>query len=273
MGDQRINMKHLFVLLLLSAGFCFFGQPTGLINSYDKQGRKHGFWQKEKDGKIVYRGKFIHGVPVDTFFYYYPNGRVKSILVYSDSGKKARAAFYSPSGILISEGMYVRMNKEGLWKYYTEEKKLASEIEYKNGKKNGRAVYYFPDGKIANIEHYVNDTLEGEYIRYYDNGNVHYKGNFSKNKREGEFTFYYYDGVLSATGAYKNDLREGWWKLYDRDGKIILEAYYHQSDLQKKIVYQKDKDPEVLQKIDSELDLKARQEHEAKKNQKMEDEE
>ena len=78
---------RLFIFNLLFM-FCYiskYSQATGdiKINRTDAKGNKQGYWRKiDVNGHLKYEGKFIDNIPVDTFKYYYINGKLESEMIY-----------------------------------------------------------------------------------------------------------------------------------------------------------------------------------------------
>ena len=98
-------MKALFLGFILVCGVGFSQNKT------DAQGRKQGPWRKYQPGDkiLIYTGQFKDDIPVGEFRYYYPSGKVKSI-VQHESKRVSYSWFYNESEVLILEGKFVDKN-------------------------------------------------------------------------------------------------------------------------------------------------------------------
>jgi antitoxin component YwqK of YwqJK toxin-antitoxin module len=127
----------LLFCLIFFTSIAVFGQDT--INKTDVQGKKQGYWiKKDKEGKKIYEGHFIHDRPIGEFRYYYPDGELKAVSLLSDNGKRSRTTTCFKNGKKMAEGLYVNEIRDSTWKFYSEfDNSLVSEEFYKDGKKEG----------------------------------------------------------------------------------------------------------------------------------------
>src|SRR5688572_8816928 len=99
----------LAVFALTTAGY---GQEKEK-NKTDAKGRKQGYWEKANDKNVLlYTGNFKDNKPVGEFVFYYPSGKVKSVVNHAPDGKTSRARIYYESGKLMSYGRYTSQKKD-----------------------------------------------------------------------------------------------------------------------------------------------------------------
>jgi antitoxin component YwqK of YwqJK toxin-antitoxin module len=224
-----MNQKIIIIASLLAISIYVSGQTETGINLTDTQGRKQGHWiKKYPDETIMYEGIFKNDHPIGEFKRYFENQSLKSILLYSDDGRKAIATIYHPNGNVSSKGNYVDQMKEGKWQFFSSATNgyLISEESYINNRRNGLSVKFFPDSTITEKVTYVNDVKQGEWIQYYPSGAVRLKSNFLNGKINGSFEVWFENGAIEYSGNYKNDSRDGQWVIYNNDGSIKYKLEY-----------------------------------------------
>jgi antitoxin component YwqK of YwqJK toxin-antitoxin module len=224
-----MNIRLLITAYLLAFSVAAASQTDMQLNKTDQQGRKQGHWiKKYPDESILYDGNFKDDHPVGEFKRYFENQTLKSILIYSDDGKKANATIYHQNGFISSKGTYVDQMKEGKWQFFSEITKgyLVSEEYYTKNIKNGLSVKFYPDSTIAEKLTYVNDVKQGEWLQYYPSGKVCLKSYYLNGEINGKFEFWYDNGAIEFSGQYKNDSRDGHWVIFNKDGSIKYKLDY-----------------------------------------------
>jgi antitoxin component YwqK of YwqJK toxin-antitoxin module len=224
-----MNIKIYITASLLAFSVSATCQVDTQINKTDQQGRKQGHWiKKYPDETIMYEGIFKNDHPVGEFKRYFENKSLKSVLFYSDDGKKATATMYHPNGYISSKGLYVDQMKEGKWQFFssTVNGYLISEESYNNNSRNGLSVKFYPDSTIAEKVTYVNNVKNGEWIQYYPSGAVWLKSYFINGKINGSFEVWFENGAIEYSGNYKNDSRDGQWVIFNNDGSIKYKLEY-----------------------------------------------
>lgn len=225
-----MNLKLVTLAFLLTVSGYVLCQTTSDINKTDQLGRKQGRWiKKYPNTNIMYDGVFKDDHPVGEFRRFYEDNSIKSILQYSDDGKKAAATMYHQNGYVSSIGTFINQQKEGKWQFFSEYTKgyLLSEETYKGNIKNGQALKFYPDSTVQERANYVNDTMQGECIQYYPNGKVSLRSNYLNGKVNGKFELYFLTGLIKYSGQYINDKKEGLWLIYQNDGTIKYRITYH----------------------------------------------
>ncbi len=224
-----MNLKSFITASLMAISICCSGQTGAVLNVTDKQGRKQGHWIKKYPNEaIMYDGFFKDDHPLGEMKRYDENRALKSVLIYSDDGRKAAATIYHPNGNISAIGNYVDQKKEGKWQFYSEYKKgyLISEESYKENLKNGLSLKYYADSTIAEKITYINGLKQGEWTEYYPSGTVRLKSYYRNGRLNGKFEVWYENGAIEYSGQYKDDSRDGEWIIFKNDGTIKYKLTY-----------------------------------------------
>ena len=87
---------------------------------------------------IEYEGRFIDGIPVGQFRYYYPEGQVRSIIEHVNA-RAAFVTFYYENTEVMSEGFYKDQLRDSLWLNYDRTGLTLSAERFKEGATRGKA--------------------------------------------------------------------------------------------------------------------------------------
>jgi antitoxin component YwqK of YwqJK toxin-antitoxin module len=200
-------------------------------NREDGQGRKQGSWKATyPSGMLKYEGQFVDGQPVDTFFYFYPDGKLQSLLIHGDSGRASAVHFYQ-SGGKLAEGDYLNQKKSGTWTTYGANEIKLTQGGFINGLKSGKWYTFYENGQISEELNFERDFEEGEAIYYYPDGTVKEKSHFEHGFKHGLATFYNSRGQQERKGMYYRNVRDGKWLEYDERQKIIDTVLYDKGEL------------------------------------------
>ncbi|MBU0489678.1 MAG: toxin-antitoxin system YwqK family antitoxin [Bacteroidetes bacterium] len=218
-----------FAMLLVSA-FIYSQDNTFMptvvndttTNKVDEKGRKQGVWKKfHETGEVKYCGKFVDDVPVDTFKYYYPDGKLMNTLAYEPGGKIAHSINYFEDGkTVMAEGDYLEKEKNGKWQYFTETGDIVREENYLKGLPEGQWKNFYPGSGMSNLVTYKNGKKDGPWNEYFQNGKVKFAGTYVGDSLHGEFTIYYPSGFKKKRGQYINNYKEGVWTVWNSDGSV-----------------------------------------------------
>ncbi|MBU1011545.1 MAG: toxin-antitoxin system YwqK family antitoxin [Bacteroidetes bacterium] len=221
--------------LILFVLFCFsvMSQNQTQLNNKDDLGRKQGYWKSfDEMGYLKYEGTFKNDIPIDTFKYYYPDGKLRALSVFYNEGKKSYAKLFHRNEKLMAEGNYLNQKKDSVWRYYSEyDGVLLSEEIYINNQKNGLWRQFFPNGNVAEELNYKNDVEDGEWKQFYTDGTKKLEGFYVRGLKEGLIQMFYPNGQVETSGNYLNSLKEGIWKSFSEDGKVNKEEYYQNGKL------------------------------------------
>lgn len=209
--------------LLLTMSFGLISQAQTEWNRRDESGLKLGPWKGYyPGGEIRYMGQFKNDLPVDTFQYYFTDGKLKSILIHDPANSnKVFATHFYQTGDTLAKGHYLNQKKEGVWKSYGENSVLVREGLYINEKRNGKWTTYYANGKVSEEIHYKDDIENGSLKTYFSNGQINMDAFYLDGVLHGQVTFYNEEGKKEQEGDYKEGLRDGKWLVYDKNELVI----------------------------------------------------
>ncbi len=221
------KLLKLSVVLLILFALPAFGQNK--YNKVDAQGLKQGQWVKMwNNGVVKYKGRFTDNKPVGEFKYFYPSGKLKSVMTFSESGTKAHNISYHENGKKMAEGNFIDRKKVGIWQYFSDvDEKLVSEEHYKNGLLDGKSTtYYINKGKPFEVVAYEKGIKNGEWVKYFMDGKIMTRTFYVDGKLQGTFVNYDPNGTLIVKGQYNNGEMDGTWLYYDEKGKLYRKEVY-----------------------------------------------
>jgi len=222
-------IKCLFSILFCSFILLVFSQ-----NKKDAQGRKQGPWQKyAPDGiTLIYSGQFKDDKPIGAFTYYYPSGKVKTMIHHRGTGQ-SYAWFYFENEELMSEGKYIGTQKDSLWKNYNIEGFLLSTEWFKENKLHGeKKSFYLQDQreygalKIYTLETYADSLLQGPFATYLSSGIKVEEGNYVAGQKDGVWKRFYPNGQLQSSIKYNLGSAYGYSISYDEEGAVRSKSYW-----------------------------------------------
>lgn len=248
---------------LLDSTWNFFNDSAQLILQISyKEGKKNGIRRTFRSDEII-EENFVDDVKQGLSVTYFPNGKVKKTINFTNGFEDGMSREYSQDGTIIAlveyrRGFIVdreninRIDKKGLkqgrWKYFYEDGKLKLEGIYRDDKKNGYFKEYDEKGMLINIAKYVNDVLQEESPElvkldvktdYYPNGKpktvVSYKGGVPQGIRRDYDTTgkvissnIYNNGKITGEGIIDDEgVKDGPWKEYFEEGELRSEGVYN----------------------------------------------
>lgn len=224
-------MKTLLMLVLFLLGVNW---SVLCQNKTDAAGRKQGPWIKyQSDGTTpLYTGTFKDDIPVGEFRYFYPNGKVKSI-VQHESKIRTYVWFYFENEQMMSEGQYIQMQKDSLWKTYNNQGFLVSTEYYKNNRLNGeKRIYYLQNQlergelKIAQLDTYKDSVLHGPHSTYFSSGKLKENGRYENGLKVGVWETYHPEGQVATRLKYRKGKAYGYCIAYDENGAEMYRSYW-----------------------------------------------
>lgn len=195
-----------------------FVNTREVINRFDAQGRKHGYWKDFYDNfELKSEQYYKHGLREGFFKEYDEKGNLKSIKKYVNDVEEVIESQmkplqmqheYYPNGRIKREASFRNGRREGTWREFDENGNVTSSQIYQNGRLVQSGVMD-TDG-----------TRRGEWVELYTDSTLRAKGIYINGKRSGEWRFYYPGEVLEQVGNYKDGLLDGTWTWYFENGKI-----------------------------------------------------
>lgn len=230
--SSRRPFPIIFLFMLFLAVPAFSQEQ---LNQVDNQGRKQGPWCKRDSlGVKQYEGTFRNGSPFGIFTYYYPEGSVKTISLFSDDGRLARSVSYFKNGNIMARGNYLETKKDSTWLFYSDnDTNPVSRENYRNGLLNGVSITYYPNGIISETIEYSEGIKNGKWEQFFTDGSPKVKGAFKNGENDGHFLLLFPNGKTMINGNYADGHQEGEWLFYDESGKLIRKEYYNHGKLVK----------------------------------------
>ena len=111
-----------------------------------------------------YKDSFFK-TPVDTFYYFYPNGN------------------------LLKTGPYTQGKKNGTWLYFYDNQMMSDSLNFKNDIITGTSLRWYSDGSIKDSIYNFDDSIT-VLISWFDNGIPSAGGRFLNGKMYGPWAFY-----------------------------------------------------------------------------------
>ena len=189
-----------------------------VLNRYDSQGRKNGYWKDFYENfELHWEQYYKHGLRDGYYKEYDEKGNLKKIVKYVNDVEQVvenetqplqMQHEYYPNGRVKREASFRGGKREGTWREFDEEGNVISSQIYQNGRLVQSGVMD-TDG-----------TRRGEWVELYPDSTLCAKGLFINGKRSGEWKFYYPGEVLEQIGTYKNGKYDGDWTWYYPNGKI-----------------------------------------------------
>jgi antitoxin component YwqK of YwqJK toxin-antitoxin module len=230
-------MKYFFLLFVINNVLIVFAQ-----RKYDID---------EIKISSPYERLLVHDTPINGIVYSrYPNGELKSSILYKDGVKKGFEIEYYEDGEIKSFKDYIKysqpscavqVNKKGEKKVYKYNGQdcggaLADQIinpcEINND--NCQIPDYLPkqfkEFFLSNIIS-INNTFDGNYKSYFPNGLIKSELNYSKGKLSGQIKSWFDNGLINMEMNFYNGYEHGVWRIWDQNGQIIYEENYKNGKL------------------------------------------
>ena len=195
-----------------------FMNTREVLNRYDSQCRKNGYWKAFYDNfELKWEQYYKHGLRDGYYKEYDEKGNLKKITKYvndveqiveSETQPLQMQHEYYPNGRVKREASFRGGKREGTWREFDENGNVISSQIYQNGRLVQSGVMD-TDG-----------TRRGEWVELYPDSTLRAKGLFINGKRSGEWKFYYPGEVLEQIGNYKEGKLDGTWTWYYPNGKI-----------------------------------------------------
>lgn len=212
------STRRLIEIITYKKGFL---NTREVINRYDAQGRKHGYWKDYYDNFKLKREQYYkHGLRDGYYKEYDSKGNLKVIkkyvndveqIVENETQPLQMQHEYYPNGRIKREASFRGGKREGTWREFDENGNVISSQIYQNGRLVQSGVMD-TDG-----------TRRGEWVELYPDSTLRAKGLFINGKRSGEWKYYYPGEILEQIGEYRNGLLDGTWTWYYPSGKVQRE--------------------------------------------------
>ena len=219
-----------------------FGLLNGAETHFDKNSNK------------IFEKTWVNNYTIGESKAFYSNGKIKSLIHYSNEGLKDGDYFeYYPSGNISLRGKYIKGVKQSEILYYFDlpENKINKKTNLKDNIKHGEEIVYFSNGFKKSESNYRNGKLRGEYsvyselnedliysvnyiddlkfgeeIEYYSDCYPKKIINYVNNTIQGDVTEYYESGVIKSVAKFNNGIQTGEKTEFYETGEVLSEVSY-----------------------------------------------
>lgn len=243
---MQLNRSISLLSLLLLISFALNAQDT--MNVTDSKGLKQGFWRKvNAEHQVVYEGRFVNDRPVGEFRYFYPDGKLKSLMTHHDNSDEAQSVSFHPNGKKMAEGVYLQKQKHGEWHYYNDLEILMSKEFYNNGIKVDTWQNNYDDGKLLEVFSWKNGLKDGPWTQYFTDGSLRMTATYSAGKLEGEVRYFYPNGDIMTIGQYLHDAKDGIWTGYKEGGVAEVTTVYSNGKVLQQTFHDQERERQLRQ--------------------------
>lgn len=208
----------------------------GQLNFYYKTGEKRRIGTVKDNkltGQVEYfdnserlTSKRIIQDSIDSIWFYFPNGNLKSFGVKVNGVREGIGYLWDLNGNLEKETYWTNGKQNGVQCYYRGKEELWAYQTYNEGVIDGPTIQYHPNGLEKSLISWENNTMYGSTKAFFENGNIMIKGYHVNGKKSGSWTYYYENGQIHSTGTSMNDHNQGAWKFYYPNGQLYCTANY-----------------------------------------------
>jgi antitoxin component YwqK of YwqJK toxin-antitoxin module len=202
----------------------------------------------DADGKLIFTGGYIEGVPVGIHRFFDTTGTVENSYLYNELGQKISEGiideqgrrkgpwldFFS-TGETRAKGQYVDNQRSGSWSYFFHTGGVEQKGRFERDRYRGTWTWYYSKGNVWREEAYFNGREDGIFVEYDLAGNILTKGDYISGEKEGEWI--YQVGDHTEKGNYVIGLREGLWNYFYNSGTLKYEGNYSQGNADKRHKY------------------------------------
>lgn len=137
--------------------------------------------------------------------------------------------YFYPNGTLKSSGRYNHNKKTDLWLTYFQDKSLKDSLNYKDGNLIGISLSWYSNGYIRDSVN-VDQKGNGVYVSWFDDGNPSSAGKYVDfGKKHGKWQYFHKNNQLSCYEIYDRDeLKDK--KYFDENGKPLNDTTSHNSE-------------------------------------------
>jgi antitoxin component YwqK of YwqJK toxin-antitoxin module len=227
---------------LLDSTWTFYNEKGETDEKIDyKYGKKNGFsfkysYEKNALPIVVSKELYVNDKREGKAFYFFPDGKIKEELSYSEGNKEGPGKEYDQNGTVITLFEYhnnylisrekinrsdAKGTKQGVWKTFYPDGKVQREMKYTDNKLDGIYKEFNESGNLILSLKY----MDGKIMESQDNLDIHDEIDFRREFNEA--------GKIVSSGGFKDNKPVGVHRFYDNSGKINNAFIY--DDLSNKI--------------------------------------
>lgn len=195
--DHRNIIAHLFSFINDSTSFYHLLQLNKLFHHIGKEHvetKKVQFRRLHKSLTCYYY-HLPDGTKHGLYQSYYPNGRLKSQVNYTD-GQMDGIYSVRFNGLLQQEMRWVKGIAEGKYREWYVNGNLKYEYNNCNGKKHGVYKSWYENGTLFIKCNYVDGEIDGIYRTWYSDGKPREECHYVCGQKHGPYKLYYHTGEV-----------------------------------------------------------------------------
>jgi hypothetical protein len=114
--------------------------------------------------------------------------------------------WFYPDGTLKSTGTYVHNKKNGVWMNYFPDKSVKDSLNYIDGNLTGVSLGWYNNGSSRDSSN-LDTKGNGVYVSWFDNGNPSSAGKYIEfDKQQGKWQYFHKNGKLSSLETYDHNI-------------------------------------------------------------------
>lgn len=225
-----------------------FVMTKEVLNRYDREGKKHGYWKTFFDDWTLHTECYYkHGLREGFYKEYDAKGNLKKITKYVNDVEQVLEPDmkplivqheYYPNGKVKREASFRDGKREGVWRDFDEEGNVINSQTYHkgglvsegvvgtDGKRRGEYKEFFADSTLRAEGLFIDGLRSGEWRYYYQNGKLQEVGSYKEGEPDGLWTWYHDNGQKQIEEEFYRGMHNGPYKEYDAKGNLIVSGTY-----------------------------------------------
>ena len=134
---------------------------------------------------------------------FYPNGKPRSLIEYTDGIYNGKINFWFTNGLKEQESNVSNGISHGEYRIWHPNGQLALSMGYKEGMQNGMKQRWYENGEPWTYARFENDKIVGELKQWYRNGKLERLGTYRDGVRHGTYKSWYENGQPEAVLNYQ----------------------------------------------------------------------
>jgi antitoxin component YwqK of YwqJK toxin-antitoxin module len=138
-----------------------------------------------------------------TFESFYPNGKLRSRIPYTDGIYNGKLTFWFASGLKEQKSTLRNGVSDGEYRIWHPNGQLALSMGYKDDAQHGMKQRWYEDSQPWTYVRFENGQMQGELKQWFRNGQMERQGEYRKGQRHGTYKAWYDDGTPQAVLNYQ----------------------------------------------------------------------
>lgn len=134
---------------------------------------------------------------------FYPNGKKRSRIEYTDGTYQGKLEFWFANGLKEQESYVLDGSTTGDYKMWHPNGQLALSMKYKSEQVNGMKQRWYENGEPWTYVRFENGVMIGELKQWFQNQKLERQGQYRNGLRQGEYKIWFNDGTPEAILNYQ----------------------------------------------------------------------